>query len=255
MRYFLHLAYLGTNYSGWQRQTNAVGIQQVIEESISKVLKEKVFIHGCGRTDAGVHASQYFAHVDFEREFDFNFIERINLVLPYDISIYDLIPMNDHNHAQYDVTARTYTYHLHTKKIPHKSFTSSYYNTPDLNLLKIGEAIKILKATKDFRSLCKHPDLYKHTLCKLHQVEFKQYSEYEYALIIKADRFLRGMIRFIIARLIDIGTGKLSIEEFSTTLSTKADFGFKFIKQGYPQGLFLSKIEYPYMTKDVVQAL
>jgi len=249
MRYFLHLAYQGTNYSGWQRQTTAISIQQVIEDSISKMLKEIVFIHGCGRTDAGVHASQYFAHIDIKRAIDFNFVERINLVLPSDISIYELIPVDEEFHAQYDVSFRTYNYDFHIKKIPSKAEISAYYNIQKLDLALINQAILILKNTVDFRSLCKNPDLYKHTNCTIKKLEFKQLDENSFRLIITADRFLRGMIRYIIGRLLDIGTGKLSVEEFSSTLSTRSEFGFRFQKQGFPQGLYLSKVEYPYLVR------
>lgn len=251
MRYFLHLAYQGTNYSGWQRQTTAMSVQQVIEDSISKVLKEKIYIHGCGRTDAGVHASQYFAHIDIKRDIDFDFVERINMVLPSDISIYELIPVEDSCHAQYDVSFRTYNYDFHIKKIPSKSEISAYYSIQTLDLGLINQAILILKNNKDFRSLCKNPDLYKHTICNIQSIEFSEVSENEFRLVITADRFLRGMIRYIIGRLLDIGTGKLAIEEFSSTLSLRSEFGFRFQKQGFPQGLYLSKVVYPYLTRTV----
>lgn len=250
MRYFLHLAYQGKNYSGWQRQTTALSIQQVIEDSISKMLKEKIHIHGCGRTDAGVHASQYFAHIDIHREIDFDFIERINLMLPSDISIYELIPVDAGCNAQYDAQFRTYTYYFHTNKIPSKSDISAYYNLRDLNLGKINEALNIIENTVDFRSLCKNPDLYKHTNCKIEYVNLIELPEKGcFRFEIKANRFLRGMIRYIVARLFDIGTGKLDLNYFASTLSDRQEFGFKFQSKGYPQGLYLSKIEYPYLTR------
>lgn len=252
MRYFIHLSYLGTNYSGWQRQTNAVSVQQMIEDALSKILKEKVLIHGCGRTDAGVHARQYFAHVDIKQALNFDLVVRLNLVLPHDISIYNLIQVDAENHAQYDAIKRSYVYHLHTKKMPLKTYTSAYYNVNQLNISKIKEAVHILKNTIDFRSLCKNPDLYKHTKCSIQHIEFNEHTDHEYSLMITADRFLRGMIRYIIARLIDIGTEKLTIEEFSTTLANRENFHFKFSKQGFPQGLYLYKIQYPYLRLKVV---
>ena len=254
MRYFLHLAYQGKNYSGWQRQSTAPSVQQVIEDSISKMLKQKVYIHGCGRTDAGVHASQYFAHVDISKVIDFDFISRINMILPPDISIYELIPVEESFHAQYDAKIRSYTYHLHIKKIPAKSELSAYYKIDKLDTDKIHQAIKILQETKDFRSLCKNPDIYKHTLCTIYDISFMEESkDLAYRFDIKADRFLRGMIRYIVARLIDIGTNKLSLEEFNTTLSNRSEFGYKFQKAGYPQGLYLSKVEYPYLSRECIQ--
>jgi len=252
MRYFLHLAYQGKNYRGWQRQSNVISIQQVIEDSISKMLKEKVYIHGCGRTDSGVHATQYFAHIDISKDIDFDFVRRINLILPHDISIYELIPVEEDFHAQHDAKVRSYTYYMHIKKIPSKSDTSAYYKIDKLDMDKIKPAIGILRETKDFRSLCKSPDIYKHTLCNIYQLDFIEQNEnISYRLEIKADRFLRGMIRYIVARLIDIGTDKLSLEEFSSTLSSRSDFGCKFQRPGYPQGLYLSKVEYPYLVRDI----
>jgi len=251
MRYFLHLAYQGKNYSGWQRQSTAISIQQVIEDSISKVLKKKIYIHGCGRTDSGVHATQYFAHIDIQQSIEFDFVKRINLVLPDDISIYELIPVEQNFHAQYDAIARSYTYYFHTKKTPSKSETSAYYNVNELDITKMNKAVEIIQKTKDFRSLCKNPDLYKHTNCRIENIKLSVINENNsYKLEIKADRFLRGMIRYIMARLIDVGTHKLSLEEFDSTLSTQSEFNFKYQKQGYPQGLYLSKVEYPYLSRD-----
>jgi len=249
MRYFLHLAYQGTHYSGWQRQSTAISIQQVLEDSISKMLKEKIFIHGCGRTDAGVHASQYFAHIDIKNEIHFDFVERINLMLPPDIAIYEMIPVDEGCHAQYDVKYRTYSYFFHTLKIPSKSETSAYYKVNGLDMDRMDQALQIIQGTSDFRSLCKNPDTYKHTRCKVELIKLTQTDEVSYKLEIKADRFLRGMIRYIAARLIDIGIGKLDLELFASTLSNRAEFDFRFQKQGFPQGLYLSKVEYPYLQR------
>ncbi len=251
MRYFLHLAYQGTNYSGWQRQKTAISVQQVIEDSVTKMLKEKIHIHGCGRTDSGVHASQYFAHVDIKCEIDFDFVERVNHILPKDIGIYELIPVDRHCHAQYDAHFRTYTYYFHLNKIPSKSETSAYYNIQNLDISKIKKALEIIRPTEDFRSLCKNPDLYKHTRCKIEMMNFAELSEKDsFKLEIKADRFLRGMIRYIVGRLIDIGTNRLDIELFASTLASCLEFDFPFQKKGYPQGLYLSKVEYPFLARD-----
>jgi len=250
MRYFLHLAYQGTHYHGWQRQTTARSVQQVIEDSIAKMIKHKVFIHGCGRTDAGVHASQYFAHIDLPYSFDYDFVERINRILPSDISIYELIEVAPECHAQYDARQRTYTYYFHTKKIPAKSKISAYYPIGQLDLTKLYKALDILKTIQDFRSLCKNPDVYKHTICKISSLNLQPAEDgYSYALEIKADRFLRGMIRYIVARLLDVGSDKLDLELFATTLASGASFDFRFQKQGYPHGLFLTKVEYPYLSR------
>lgn len=251
MRYFIHLAYQGTNYSGWQRQSTARSVQEVIEDAISRVLKKKLFIHGCGRTDAGVHASQYFAHVDISDEIDFDFVQRLNLVLPDDIAFYHLLPVSDDSHAQYDADFRSYTYHFHTQKIPALAQTSAYYNVENLDFKLIHEALDVIRNTSDFRSLCKNPDIYKHTRCKISSIDiYPSTIPNAYRMEITADRFLRGMIRYIMARLIDIGTHRLSVEMFASTLSNKAEFDFRYQKKGYPQGLYLSRVVYPYLQMD-----
>ncbi len=252
MRYFLHLAYQGTNYSGWQRQSTAISVQQVIEDCISKMLKEKIHIHGCGRTDAGVHASQYYAHIDIKREIDFDFVERVNLMLPKDISIYELIPVDEGCNAQYDARYRTYTYYFHIKKIPHLAESSAYYKVGSLDVEKMRKGLEIIHQTSDFRSLCKNPDLFKHTRCVIEDLSLTELKENEnFKFEIKADRFLRGMIRYIIARLIDIGSDKLDLQLFATTLANRSEFDFRYQKQGYPQGLYLSKVEYQYLGKSL----
>ena len=248
MRYFLHLAYQGGQYSGWQRQQNALAIQQVIEEKLSAVLKHPMIIHGCGRTDAGVHALQYFAHFDFPHLIDKEFITRININLPDDIAIYDCFQVDDKAHAQYDATKRTYDYYLHTSKNPLLSNLSAYYGVENVDFLKIIDAVQILKNTKDFRSLCKKPDLYKHTECTIYEISFIKLDEHQYKLTITSNRFLRGMIRYMVARLLDIGLHKLSLDEFETTLSNLQEFSWKHQTKAFPQGLYLTKIEYPYVS-------
>lgn len=213
-------------------------------------MKRKTIIHGCGRTDSGVHASQYFAHVNLPGKFDFDFLDRINLVLPPDIAMYDLIPVDEKNHAQYDVKYRTYTYFFNLEKIPSKAHSSAYYKVDAFNTNLVHEALQIIAETSDFRSLCKQPDNYKHTRCEIENVNLEELDAYSYKLEIKADRFLRGMIRYIAARLIDIGTGRLDLDLFASTLSNCLEFDFRFQKQGFPQGLYLSKVEYPYLVRD-----
>jgi len=249
LRYFLHIAYSGTNYSGWQRQPNAPSVQQTIEESISKILKHKVYVHGCGRTDSGVHASQYFLHFDFHEKIKDTFVRILNLTLPSDISCFEMIPMADKAHAQYDAKIRTYEYHIHLKKIPLLSETSAYYPIEDLNYSLIQEAINILKNTEDFRSLCKTPDIYKHTRCTIHALDMDCQNN-RIKFTIKANRYLRSMIRLIVARLLEIGEGKLTLDKFGSTLVSLQSFEHPYSMKAHPQGLYLSKIEYDYLIRD-----
>jgi tRNA pseudouridine38-40 synthase len=246
MRYFLNLAYQGTNYSGWRRQVNTNNtIQQIIEDALSQMLSVSTVIHGCGRTDAGVHATEYYAHTDIENIPNYDFINRINHMLPEDVAIHRFIPVQSTAHAQYDATWRTYEYYFHLIKTPHLHLTSAYYNYSSLDFSSINEGLEIIQSTRDFRALCKHPDIYKNTDCIIKQIEIEKILGNEcYKLTVTANRFLRGMIRYMIARLLDIGTGKLRTTEFKKQLKSKQSFEFPFHKQGHPQGLYLSKIEY-----------
>ena len=247
MRYFLKLAYQGTNYSGWQRQVNTANtIQEAIESALSKMLDTSIFIHGCGRTDAGVHATEYFVHVDIASLPSFDIVARLNHMLPDDISVYEMTKVNSNANAQHDAIWRTYEYDFHLIKTPKLCHTSSYYNFTNLDFDKMNLAIEIMKSTKDFRSLCKHPDVYKNTDCIIKNVNIEQIEgEERYKFTIIANRFLRGMIRYMIARLLDIGEGKLKVVDFEKQLKSRQSFEFPFHKQGHPQGLYLSKIEYP----------
>jgi Pseudouridylate synthase len=118
VRYFFHIAFNGSNYRGWQRQSKAHNVQQVVEETLTKVLKVPTFTTGCGRTDAQVNASQFFFHVDIYREWDFDLLFRLNKTLPDDIAVYDILPVSHNQHARFDATARTYDYFIHTYKDP-----------------------------------------------------------------------------------------------------------------------------------------
>lgn len=245
MRFFLHLSYLGTQYSGWQRQSVAPSVQQTIEDSISKILGEKKTIHGCGRTDGGVHASSYYAHIDIANYLDYDLVERLNLVLPDDIAISDLIPVIPTANAQRSAIQRTYEYYFHTKKDPALHHISAYYRHNTLAIERMIAAISIIERTQDFRSLCKQPDQHKHTCCRIDSITIQQTKDHHYKLEISADRFLRGMIRYIAARIIDVGSGALDVAAFERVVVTGAEFGFKYHKQGHPQGLFLSGVKYP----------
>jgi len=246
MRYLIKLSYQGTHYSGWQRQTNTPDtIQQIIEEAISRMIGVQTHIHGCGRTDAGVHASEYFAHLDIEQLPNYDFIDRINYMLPEDIAISEIRNVAPRTNAQHDARWRTYEYYFHLSKNPSIHTTSAYYNLDELDIPQMQVGIEVIKRTKDFRSLCKQPNLYKNTDCIVKSAQLDLIAEDDqYRFTITANRFLRGMIRYMIARLLDLGTGKLPIEQFEDQLASRASFDVPFHTQGKPEGLFLSRIEY-----------
>ena len=144
MKYFLHLAYKGTNYHGWQWQPNVISVQQVIEEALAKVFKkEKMSIAGCGRTDAGVHASQYYAQVKIEESFDFDPVFRLNKILPPDIRIYEMIPVVQNMHAQHSPISRCYTYYFHTQPNPFINDVSTFVEQ-ELDFEKMKSAVALL---------------------------------------------------------------------------------------------------------------
>lgn len=245
MRYFFHIAYRGNNYSGWQRHTNTITIQQIIEEALSKILKYQVAINGCGRTDAGVNASQYFFHADL-RQWDFDLKFRLNRLLPNDIAIFDIIPMQGLPHARFDATRRTYNYFLHTQKDPFLDLISSFYQIENLDLDKMNRAAALLPQYNDYRAFCTTPDKNDHTICHVSKAQlFIDSTGKRIRFQVSSNRFLSKMIRIITGKLLKIGTGKLSVDEFESHLITLKTP--KTLDPAYPQGLYLSKIVYPYL--------
>jgi len=248
-RYFLHLAYNGASYRGWQQQANVPTVQETIKLGLGKLLSKPVKIMGCGRTDAQVHASQYFLHFNYEKELPEHFIYKINKMLPFDIAVYDVIEVDRHAHVQRDAIARTYDYYIHTQKTPFIETISSYYLFEEWNPTVLNQAIELIAKQKDFRSLCLSPDSYDSTICDLKSLSL-HFSENEQRLkvSISADRFLQCMVRFTVGSLLALAQNKISLEELETGLKT----GLRpaKIKAAYPQGLYLSRVEYPYLKLD-----
>jgi len=245
-RYFFHIGYNGSHYRGWQRQSESVNIQEVLENTLGQILKTPTTIIGCGRTDAQVHASQFFFHADIDKEWDYDLVFRINKVLPPDIAIFEILPVLGHQHARFDAIKRTYDYFIHTYKDPFLSGVSSLYLENNLNLDKMKQAVSLLPRYKDFRAFCKSPDSYEHTICHITSAQlFADTAGDRLRLQISANRFLGRMIRIIVGRLLEIGRGTLQIDEFEHHLITKETP--KRIEPAHPQGLFLSKVTYPYL--------
>jgi tRNA pseudouridine38-40 synthase len=246
VRYFFHIGFNGRNYRGWQRQAKTHNIQQVVEEALSQVLKSPAFITGCGRTDAQVHASQFFFHVDIENPWDFDLIFRINKTLPDDIAVFDIIPVAEGLHARFDAVARTYDYFIHTYKNPFLNTVSSLYLEKSLNLEKMKRAVSLLPLYQDYRALCKSPDNYRTTICKVSSAllmtdEASDHIRFQ----VTADRFLGKMIRIIVGKLLLIGKGELSVDEFEYYLITKKTPDT--FEPAFAQGLYLSKVTYPFL--------
>lgn len=247
-RYFFHIAYKGSNYRGWQKQINATSVQESIEDVLSKFLKEKIHCMGCGRTDAGVHASQYYFHIDVSHHIDENLLFAINRMLPPDISVFDFQQVEPQNHAQHSASQRTYNYFIHTSKNPYLSNISSLYSL-DLDSEKMQLAAQLLIGEKDFRAFCKTPDRHNHTTCKVSKAQiYKSADGGSLRFEITANRFLKGMIRIIVHQLLEVGQGKLSLEEFEQQLHQQITPSP--LNLAYPQGLYLSEIKYPFLEQE-----
>jgi len=243
VKYLLHLAYKGTNYHGWQRQKNTSHtIQEILESKISMLTQQNIALVGCGRTDKGVHASQYFAHFTANEVSD-KLVYKLNRVLPNDIVAYELIKVNENFNSRFDAQQRTYRYFFHLKKEVMKKELSTLVELGDLNLSSTMDAIAKIPLYNDFGSFCKAPDKLNNTLCNIHSaVLYGNKNEDSFCFEIAANRFLRGMIRILMHRLLNVLSGRMSVDEFESYLQvnrspTAVEFAF-------PQGLFLYKIAY-----------
>jgi tRNA pseudouridine38-40 synthase len=246
LRYFVHIAFNGNNYRGWQKLPGIVSVQQVLETILSRILKEPIFVVGCGRTDAQVHAGQFFFHFDIEAKLEFDLMFRLNKCLPHDITVYDVIQMEGFPHARFDACQRSYDYFIHTRKDPYLTGLSSFYPIPEPDLVKMKEAVGLLTNYTDYGCFCKSPLNYEHTICKVTDAQL--YSDINHTRIrfhISSNRFLAGMIRIIMGKLLEIGTGELSVHDFEQFLKTKSTP--KTIIPVYAQGLYLTKVTYPYL--------
>ncbi len=201
---------------------------------------------GCGRTDAQVHASQFFFHLDIEKEWDYDLLFRLNKSLPSDIAVFGILPMADSCHARFDAIKRTYDYFIHTYKDPFLSTVSTLYLERNFDVVKMRDAVSLLTKYNDYRAFCISPDGFKHTICNVTAAAlFVDPSGDRFRFQISANRFLTKMIRIIMGKLLEIGRGELSVAEFESSLITKETP--KTIEPAYPQGLFLSKVTYPYL--------
>jgi tRNA pseudouridine38-40 synthase len=246
LRYFVHISYNGINYHGWQRQKNAVSVREVFENSFEQVLKEPIECIGCGRTDAQVHANQFFFHIDVIKEWDFDLLFRLNKMLPRDISVFDIIPVEADQHARYDAVSRTYDYFIHTFKDPFLNERSALYPERNLDLDKMNQAVKLIAKYSDFYSFCLSPNKQISTLCRISSAKlFSDHTSDRIRFQITSNRFLRGMIRTIVGKLMEIGTGKASVNEFEHLLMNK--IALCNTRPAYPQGLYLTKVTYPYL--------
>jgi len=215
------MAFDGTAYCGWQIQPNEKTVQQVIEHALSTILRQEISVTGAGRTDSGVHASRFVAHFDLEESdllspsFDATsdeFIFKLNRFLPPDIVVYKIHPVPSDMHARFSATYRRYNYHISSiKPLYTRNYSLHIYG--QLDARAIGECCSILLRTTDFTSFAKlHTDVQTNN-CHVTQAEWKE-VEQGYVFEIQADRFLRNMVRSITGTLLDVGQGKITVQEF-----------------------------------------
>lgn len=242
-RYFFEISYLGSSYHGWQRQNGQISVQQCIEDSLSKFIHQKeIKIVGCGRTDTGVHAKNYYFHIDTQEKLPKQTLFKINTLLPHDIAVHDILEVKKEHHARFDATERTYRYYLHSKKDVFINKTSLYYkNKLDFELMQ--KAADLLIGKKDFTSFAKlHADN-KTDICVVSNAKWVQ-SGNQFYFEITANRFLRNMVRAITGTLLDVGVGKTSLSDFQKIIASKnrSNAGASIDARG----LFLWQIKYPF---------
>ncbi len=240
-RYFLHLAYDGTNYCGWQIQPEVSTVQQTIEKVLSIFVPDHRGIVGCGRTDTGVHARNYYAHFDTELPLRDDVQYKINAVLPRDIAVYRILPVASGLHARFNATRRQYKYHVHFRKNPFLNAYSAYHAYP-LTVDAMNEAATCLLGTHDFSSFARSQTDVKHNNCTVFEAEWQPVGE-GLVFTISANRFLRNMVRALVGTMLDIGSGKHApghLQKVMEALDRDAAG-----KSAHPQGLFLENIYYP----------
>jgi tRNA pseudouridine38-40 synthase len=242
LRYFLELSYNGKAYHGWQNQPNAISVQEVVEKAMTLLLNEKISIVGAGRTDAGVHAKQMFAHFDVEDAIITEGLEyKLNSYLPKDIAIHHIFKVQKDAHARFDAESRTYHYKISTSKNVF-DYDFSYQIQKELNIDDMNEACNILFEYKDFQCFSKSNTDVKTYNCDV-KVARWEVSNNELTFIITADRFLRNMVRAIVGTMVNIGLGKIMPDELHQIIKSKnrSNAGFSVPANG----LYLVEIKYP----------
>ena len=243
MRFFITLSYDGTRYHGWQVQPNGPSVQEKLQWALSTILRQDIQVTGAGRTDAGVHARMMVAHFDVEtmvyEQQDLTY--KLNRLLPQDIAIQKMEPVSDEMHARFSATSRTYHYYIHTVKDPFlRAYSCELYYPLDFQLM--NEAAAIMMTYEDFGAFCKaHADV-KTTLCHITAAQWHQTSPSSWYFEITANRFLRNMVRAVVGTLIDVGRGRLSLDDFRKVIEGKrrAEAG-----ESMPaNALFLEEVKY-----------
>lgn len=244
-RYFVELSYDGSDFVGWQVQLNGIAVQQVLDEKLSTIFREKVETVGCGRTDAGVHASYFVAHFDAadsnQQTLD-RAVYQLNRILPSSISIFSISPVSPNAHARFDAVERTYHYFLTQRKNPFNSRYAYHFKQP-LDENKMNLAAELLLSVSDFTSFAKLHSDNKTNICKVYTAQWNRENNGALVFTITADRYLRNMVRAIVGTMIDVGRGKISPEQLIEVAEEKSRGAAGTSAPAH--GLFLADIKYP----------
>lgn len=242
MRYVIQLAYKGTHYNGWQKQHNAIGVQTILEEKLSLLLGCNTEVLGCGRTDTGVHAKDFYAHFDSNEKLDEAYIlYKLNILLPKDISVFRVIQVEENFNARFDAISRKYEYWITTKPNPFL-VDQAWYQYGPLDIEMMNEAAQLLIGKKDFESFSKVQTQVNNFICEVTEAKWEHKNEL-LIFTITANRFLRNMVRAIVGTLVDVGRGKTNLQQVQNILESKnrCEAG-----QSVPaHGLYLVHIQYP----------
>jgi tRNA pseudouridine38-40 synthase len=243
LRYFIELSYKGTNYHGWQVQPSSISVQELINKAFSTIFGVSINVVGAGRTDTGVHAEQLYAHVDFSNEINLGeVIYKINSLLPNDIVVENILKATESAHARFDATSRSYEYRVFLGRNPFLIDTTWQLNNKKLNIVKMNEAAEILLTYTNFKCFSRTNSNVKTYNCDVKRAEWVLTKKI-LVFYITADRFLRNMVRAIVGTLIEVGTGKITLEDFKQIIESKDRCNAG--TSAPAQGLFLTQVTYP----------
>jgi tRNA pseudouridine38-40 synthase len=243
-RYFIFISYKGTSYHGWQLQPNSVTVQKILDEALSVVLSEDISTTGAGRTDTGVHATYFCAHFDtvsHDLSSEKNFLFRLNRYLPKDISVNSIRKVIPDANARFSAISRTYKYYISRTKDPFAE-NSSWFIHGSIDIAQMNEACLQLFSHSDFTSFSRLHSGAKTNICNIMKAEWIEEGS-RLVFTIKADRFLRNMVRAIVGTMVDVGFNKMNINEFEDIILAKDRC--RAGKSAPAKGLFLDYIEYP----------
>lgn len=242
MRYFFEISYFGQQYSGWQSQANALGIQAVVEEALSTLLRTPLKVVGSGRTDSGVHCEQQFFHADIENQFEpAQLAAKLNSYLPPDIAIKSIRAVRSDAHARYSALSRTYEYRISLEKNPFLEGRALRWHK-SLDMQTMIKATALIVGTHDFTAFSKVKTDVNHFICEIKSAQWKL-SGSVLTFRITANRFLRGMVRALTGTLLDVGSGKITTKEFKAIMKSRDRR--RAGANVAPQGLCLVRVTYP----------